>query len=168
MVDLIFNGINGATGDYDLLPQSAQVMAKIARGVPLDSDEKRDISIRRALDQQQVEHFGIKEGADPTDISQSGWGVVFSKNLGSTDLEALKEALDPLLKYRQEQATKTDDRFYRECSGEFGYQPGSSKNDFLNESHFGDPAHMNSAGRQVFTTRFAEDLIKIISTEENH
>ena len=131
MVDLIFNGINGATGDYDLLPQSAQVMAKIARGVPLDTDEKRDISIRRALDQQQVEHFGIKEGADPTDISQSGWGVVFSKNLGSTDLEALKEALDPLLKYRQEQATKTDNRFYRECSGEFGYQPGTSKNDFL-------------------------------------
>jgi hypothetical protein len=131
MAEFIFNGINGATGGYDLPPQSAQVMAKIARGVPLDMDEKKDIAIRRALDHQQVEHFGIREGADPTDISQSGWGVVFSKNLVSADLDALKEALDPLLKHRQEGATKTDERFYRECSGEFGYQSGASKNDFL-------------------------------------
>jgi hypothetical protein len=131
MADFIFNGINGITGDYDLPPQSPEVMAKIARGVPLDMDEKRDISIRRALDQQQVEHFGIREGSDPTDLSQSGWGVVFSQNLVGKELEALKEALDPLLKYRQEVATQNDERLYRECSGEFGYQSGASKNDFL-------------------------------------
>ena len=131
MAEFIFNGINGATGGYDLPPQSAEVMAKIARGVPLDMDEKKDIAIRRALDHQQVEHFGIREGADPTDISQSGWGVVFSRNLVAADLDALKEALDPLLKHRQAGATKTDERFYRECSGELGYQPGASKNDFL-------------------------------------
>jgi hypothetical protein len=131
MADFIFNGINGATGNYDLPPQSPQVMAKIARGVPLNMDEKRDIAIRRALDQQQVEYFGIREGADPTDISQSGWGVVFSQKLVGKQLEALKEALDPLLKHRQEGATQKDERFYRECSGDYGYQSGASKNDFL-------------------------------------
>ena len=131
MVDFIFNGINGATGDYDLPPQSPEVMAKIARGIPLDVDDRRDISIRRALDQQQVEHFGVKEGIDPTDLSQSGWGVIFPRKLEQKQLEALKEALKPLLDHRREQAARGDERYYKECSGELGYQSGSSKNDFL-------------------------------------
>ena len=131
MAEFIFNGINGATGDYDLPPQSPQVMAKIARGIPLDKDDKRDLAIRRSLDQQQVEHFGIKEGADPTDLSQSGWGVIFPQNLEDKQLEALKEALTPLLDHRREQVVQRDERYYKECSGELGYQSGASKNDFL-------------------------------------
>jgi hypothetical protein len=131
MAEFIFNGINGATGEYDLPPQSPQVMAKIARGIPLDVDEKRDIAIRRALDQQQVEHFGIREGADPTDLSQSGWGVIFPQTVAGVQLEALKEALKPLLEHRHKQATQSDERYYKECSAELGYQPGASKNDFL-------------------------------------
>ncbi|MCK5316128.1 MAG: hypothetical protein KAJ53_13430, partial [Anaerolineales bacterium] len=131
MAEFIFNGINGATGDYDLPPQSPKVMAKIARGIPLDKDDRRDIAIRRALDQQQVEHFGIKEGADPTDLSQSGWGVIFPRNLDPKQLDALKEALKPLLDHRQAQAAQGDERYFKECSGELGYQSGTSKNDFL-------------------------------------
>ena len=68
MAEFIFNGINGATGDYDLPPQTPESMARVARGIPLDKDEQRDIAIRRSLDQQQTEHFGIREGADPTDL----------------------------------------------------------------------------------------------------
>ena len=131
MAEFIFNGINGATGDYDLPPQSPEVMAKIARGIPLDKDDRRDIAIRRALDQQQVEYFGIKEGADPKDLSQSGWGVIFPRNLDAMQLAALKEALKPLLDHRQEQAAQGDERYFKECSGELGYQSGTSKNDFL-------------------------------------
>jgi hypothetical protein len=131
MAEFIFNGINGATGDYDLPPQSPEVMAKIARGIPLDKDDRRDISIRRSLDQQQVDHFGIRAGADPTDLTQSGWGVIFSQSLEDQQLDALKEALKPLIDHRREQATKADERYFKECSGDLGYQTGASKNDFL-------------------------------------
>jgi hypothetical protein len=131
MAEFIFNGINGATGDYDLPPQSPQAMAKVARGIPLDKDERRDIAIRRSLDQQQVEHFGIKAGADPTDLSQSGWGIIFPRSLETKQLDALKEALKPLVDHRREQATKENEKYYKECSGEIGYQSGASKNDFL-------------------------------------
>jgi hypothetical protein len=131
MAEFIFNGINGATGDYDLPPQTPESMARVARGIPLDKDEQRDIAIRRSLDQQQTEHFGIREGADPTDLSQSGWGVIFPRSLEVKQLDALKEALKPLLDHRREQATQDNEKYYKECSGEIGYQSGASKNDFL-------------------------------------
>jgi hypothetical protein len=131
MSEFIFNGINGATGDYDLPPQSSAVMAKVARGIPLDNDDRRDIAIRRSLDQQQVEHFGIKEGADPTDLSQSGWGVIFPQSLDAKTLDGLREALKPLLDHRREQAAKINEIYYKECLGELGYHTGQSKNDFL-------------------------------------
>ena len=37
---LVFNGIDGASGDYLLPPMSAQDLSKIARGVPLRACQK--------------------------------------------------------------------------------------------------------------------------------
>ena len=137
---LILNGINGANGEYDLPPQRPQDVARVARGLPLDLAEKQDIQIRRAVDQQSIasfgslqsaEHFGLVEGKDPKDLSQAGWGVIFPSGLEARQLAALKEALQPLLAHRQAQAAATVAHYYKECSGELGYQTGKSKNDFL-------------------------------------
>ncbi len=128
---MIFNGINGATGEYDLPPQSPKDIASVARGVPIDADHQRDIHIRRDLDDASAEHYGLREGLDPTDLAQAGWGVIFPQNLQSNELAALKEALRPLLEYRQEQAAQNQAHFYKECSGDLGYQVNQSKSDFL-------------------------------------
>ena len=102
---LILNGINGASGDYDLPPQRPQDLARVARGLPLEAADKQDIQIRRAVDQQSIasfgslqttEHFGLVEGKDPKDLSQAGWGVIFPASLDARQLVALKEALKPL------------------------------------------------------------------------
>jgi hypothetical protein len=128
---LIFNGINGATGEYDLPPQSARTIASVARGVPVDQAHQLDIAMRRDLDAQQSDHYGLREGLDPTDLSQAGWGVIFPQNLSPKELAGLKEALQPLLEHRQEQAGASQASYYKECAGDFGYRPGQSKSDFL-------------------------------------
>jgi hypothetical protein len=128
---LIFNGINGATGEYDLPPQSARTIASVARGVPIDAAHQQDIAVRRSLDAQLSDHYGLREGLDPTDLSQAGWGVIFPQILPPKELAALKEALKPLLEHRQEQAGAFQAHYYKECLGDFGYRPGQSKSDFL-------------------------------------
>jgi hypothetical protein len=137
---LILNGINGASGEYDLPPQRPQDLARVARGLPLEPADKQDIQIRRAVDQQSIasfgslqstEHFGLVEGKDPKDLSQAGWGVIFPAALEARQLAALKEALKPLLEHRQAQAAAAVSHYYKECSASLGYQAGQSKNDFL-------------------------------------
>lgn len=137
---LFLNGINGASGEYDLPPQRPQDIARIARGQPIETAVQKDIQIRRAVDQQSIAsfgslqstaHFGLVEGKDPKDLSQAGWGVVFPQNLEAKQLAALKEALKPLLDHRQTQAAAQKAHYYKECSGDLGYASGQSKNDFL-------------------------------------
>jgi hypothetical protein len=48
---LIFNGINGATGDYLLPTMTAEQIAAVARGVPLAADIMRDVRWRLSIDQ---------------------------------------------------------------------------------------------------------------------
>jgi hypothetical protein len=48
---LIFNGINGATGEYLLPPMTAEQIAAVARGVPLAADIMRDLRWRLSIDQ---------------------------------------------------------------------------------------------------------------------
>jgi hypothetical protein len=128
---MIFNGVNGASGEYDLPPQRPEDIARIARGIPIEEAHRRDISIRRDLDASMGEHYGLREGLDPKELSQSGWGVIFPQNLAPKELAALKEALKPLLDHRQGQAAAQQPHYYKECSGELGYRPGQSKSDFL-------------------------------------
>jgi hypothetical protein len=122
---LILNGINGASGDYDLPPQRPQDLARVARGQPLDLAEKQDIQIRRAVDQQSIasfgnlqstEHFGLVEGKDPKDLSQAGWGVIFPAALETRQLAAIKEALQPLLEHRQSQAAAAKSHYYKNAA----------------------------------------------------
>jgi hypothetical protein len=63
------------------------------------------------------------EGVDPYDLSSCGWGVIWPPNVDPAVKEALKELLD----WRQEQATRQDERFFRTLD----YRAGESKTDFL-------------------------------------
>jgi len=114
---LYFNGINGATGDYDLPPMTPNDLAAIIAG------EEVDEGLLNELKQRREAHWAVKEGVDPEDLAQSGWGVVMAHNADP----AIKEALSELLTHRQKQAGAR----YHEYLGPNGYRPGEAKNKFL-------------------------------------
>lgn len=74
---------------------------------------------------------GAKEGVDATQLSQAGWGIVFAHDADP----AIKEALEPLLKLRKEQAGP----LFKIYQGGAGYRPGESKSRFLTR-HSADAA----------------------------
>lgn len=124
--ELVFNGVNGATGDYLLPKLSVEDVAKVALGQPLDDEE---LAHRRALQarkrQENAEHLAVKEGIDAEKLDQAGWGVVFAREDERTD--EILEALQPLLELRQGQAGER----YRVFAGDDGYKKGEFKRRFL-------------------------------------
>jgi len=122
---LIFNGIDGASGRY-LLPEMtpAQVSA-LAQGQSIEPDLLQDLEIRADLVKNK--HAGVE--ADPRDLAQTGWGVIFAHDADP----AIIEALDPLIRLRQEQASER----FKVYSGADGHRPGESKGDFLERYEMG-------------------------------
>jgi hypothetical protein len=57
---LIFNGINGATGTYLLPPLSTQDLSNIAKGDVLDKNHLRDLQLRHRQSSQTTR--GVKAG----------------------------------------------------------------------------------------------------------
>src|SRR5262245_3607910 len=114
-----FNGLNCSTGEYLIPPLPAARVADLARGEQIPPDQLLELKWRL---QQNQAHFGVKEGIDPTDLAQAGWGVIFPPAADP----ALRDALRELLEHRKAQATQVKDR-YRE----YTFQRGESKNMFL-------------------------------------
>lgn len=135
--NLTFNGINGATGGYLLPEMSAEEISRIAQGEAFDPEHLAELKHR--FRSAGLVHLGVKEGVDPKDLSQSGWGVIFAHG-DSQQIAAWKEALKPLLDLRREQAGD----LYKEYVGTDAYRPGESKNKFLGRHGMGpgpaDPA----------------------------
>lgn len=122
---LVFNGINGTSGEYLLPPLTPQQITRLARGESIDPEHLKELK-RRHLQRTQ-KSLGLKHGVDPKDLSQAGWGAIFAHNADPAVREALKELLD----YRREQATKVKAGRYREFRGDEGYQPNETKLEFL-------------------------------------
>jgi hypothetical protein len=118
---LVFNGVDATSGDYLLPPMPAATVSLAARGEVVDPEHLRELRERHWAASEAF--LGVKEGVDPTDLAQSGWGVVFAPD---TD-PAVREALTPLLEHRRAQAGP----YFREFSGADAYRPGESKQDFL-------------------------------------
>ncbi len=73
--------------------------------------------------------MAVKGGIDPTDLADSGWGVIFPECVDP----AIKEALRNLMAHRRQQATRKSKNCYRELS----YLPGESKHHFLGRYRIG-------------------------------
>lgn len=121
---LYFNGINGASGDYETMPLPLEKLAQIAKGEKLDEQDILELQQKHA--QKTEGHWAVKEGVDPKDLSQTGWGVIFAF-ADKDKTPAVREALSELLKHRQAQAGQ----YYKEYIGPAAYRPSESKNDFL-------------------------------------
>lgn len=110
---LVFNGIDGATGEYlqpPLTPEELVALLDPAAG-DLTAPRTRRVA------------FGI----DPRELAESGWGVVFSRD---ADPEVLK-ALEPLLAHRKARAGRERPERFRVYAGDDGYRPGESSSAFM-------------------------------------
>jgi hypothetical protein len=120
---LYFNGINGASGDYELPPMTSHQLAQVIKGEEIDEGFLNELKQRRQA------HWGVKEGVDPTRVESSGWGILMAHNADP----AIKEALSELLQHRQKQAGEK----YREYLGPDGYRPDETKNKWLGRHGMG-------------------------------
>jgi hypothetical protein len=125
---LVFNGIDGATGGYLLPNLTPQDVGKLARGEKLDPQHVKELKWWH--DRVSMSHLGPKEGVDPKNLAETGWGLIVAF---SDDDQVVKrtaatlEALSPLLNLRRNQA---GDR-YREYTGSKAYRPEETKSAFL-------------------------------------
>jgi DNA/RNA endonuclease G (NUC1)/V8-like Glu-specific endopeptidase len=117
---LCFNGINGATGNYLLPPMSADAIAAIAMGEPLDPRLKKDLAFW--AERASTKTFGLAAGIDAGNVAETGWGIIFRFDCDP----AIRDALAPLLNLRKEQASKSRAGRYKEFTGTLGYRPGEN------------------------------------------
>jgi hypothetical protein len=129
--ELFLNGVDADTGGYLTEGMTTEMIARVARGQTLDPNDLKDIKLRKSLDQSRTGHYGVTEGIDPAKLEEAGWSVIFPADLPQKSLDAIKEALKPLLDLRKSQAASVNEIFYKEVSGVDGYKNGESKNDFL-------------------------------------
>ncbi|MFZ5920222.1 MAG: C25 family cysteine peptidase [Chloroflexota bacterium] len=130
--ELIFNGINAATGEPLLPPMQAGQLSSIIRGETQDPQALQEL--KWYYERSTQGHYGVKEGADPKDLSTTGWGVIFAHDADP----AVVEALRPLLDWRKEQAARSKEHYYKEYIGPAAYRPGENKRGFL-ERHGSGP-----------------------------
>jgi hypothetical protein len=128
---LVFNGINGSTGEYALPPTPVEVIARVARGETFDKQVLSELQRRRQRDSEA--RFAVKEGVDPKNLDETGWGVIFA--FGAEP--AIYEALTPLFTLRKAQANAKREGLYREFRDADAYRPGESKLNFLNRHGVG-------------------------------
>ena len=122
--ELVFNGIDGATGDYLLPPMTAQEVSKIVQGETPDEAHLREL--KGWYKRVTQAHLGPKEGVDPKNLADSGWGIIFAFK-DQDEVPAVKEALGELLEHRKGKAGER----YHEYTGPDAYRPDESKSAFL-------------------------------------
>lgn len=71
--------------------------------------------------------MGVVPWIDPRNINKTGWGLIFPTSMPSTQVDAIKEAIAPLLIQRERQAGK----LFRIYEGKDGYRPGDKPATFL-------------------------------------
>lgn len=127
---LIFNGIDAASGRYLLPPMEPRQIGKLARGEKLDPQHQRELKWWH--DRVSRSHLGPKEGVDPKKLADSGWGILFAFS-DRDKTPAILDALRPLLDLRRQQAGER----YHEYIGEKGFRPDESKSQFLSRHKVG-------------------------------
>jgi hypothetical protein len=125
--DIIANGINGATGDYLLPPQTEQEAAERAASQP---EEEQAGVLKRLAKQASDPHLGALFDIDLTDPKDAGWAIVFH----TAEDAAVKAAMQPLITHRQKQIG--NDRIVKELE----YRDGETVQQWLarHGMNFGD------------------------------
>lgn len=130
-----FNGINGATGAYDLPRMRATDLARFIQG---EASPENLNELRHRNEARGMAYLGVGEGVDPRRLDQTGWGLILAHDADP----AIKEALSPLLHLRESQAGAR----FKVYAGPGGHRPDESKTNFLARYKVGpgpvDPARV--------------------------
>lgn len=127
-----FNGINAVTGDYGLTLSAEELVQRVLPRNDKDALRRQQDEYNTAAKEGKKETVrGVREGVDGTKLDQAGWGLLFA--LGDPRIDAIQEALAPLLALRKAQAGLN----YRVFTGPNAYRPGESKSDFLRRFNIG-------------------------------
>ena len=135
--EFVFNGINGATGEYLEPPKTAHQVVTMAladpafqvnlRGQDPTARHLKELKSRNLM--KDSESFGPRFGVDPNKLEEAGWAVVFPRGVDPLIVDALR----PLLNRRKDQAGS----LYKEFAGDKAYMKGDSKDDFLRRQGMG-------------------------------
>lgn len=127
-----FNGVDGVTGGYLSPCLTPHELVQRAFGGRFERrpDEQVEASLRNKL--RFFHHlgtearFGPREGVDPTDLAQTGWGVIFAQR-DRAESEAVRGALGELLALRKRQCGER----YHEYLGAQAYREGERADQLL-------------------------------------
>jgi Peptidase family C25 len=92
---IYMNGINGMNGQYLIPPMDSSELARFIKNEPVDSSITG--WLKRMWRTMSQPHLGLPFDVEPTDIKQTGWGIVFHVD----EEDAVKEALGPLVEHRR-------------------------------------------------------------------
>lgn len=124
---LYFNGIDAGTGGYLFPPMPAAELSAVIQDQPQETESARRKS--------SGSHYGVQAGIDASKLEEAGWGIIFAEvdpdSEEGREQEAIFLALAPLLALRKAQATKLDERRYKEYRGPLGYRPGMSQTEYF-------------------------------------
>ncbi|WP_437302819.1 C25 family cysteine peptidase [Sorangium sp. So ce388] len=113
---LHFNGLNGTTGRYLVEPMTAaEIVERVGGGAPPGN-------LAELRHKVQLVSYPVQPGNDPARLDQAGWAVIFAADAS----HAVRDALEPLLALRREQAGAR----FKVFEGKRGYQKGDTKETF--------------------------------------
>ncbi len=128
---LFANGVDATTGGHLLAPMTVAELARRATTGSPDRAGATELAARHLRATERI--YAPKQGVDPADLAQTGWGIVFAQD---TDPRVVA-ALTPLLERRHAQAGAVVEGRYREFAGGNGYRRGESKQEFLRRHRAG-------------------------------
>jgi hypothetical protein len=115
---IVLNGMNALTGEYLVAPMSLAEAAARARGTPPSAEQAG--WLRKLVQRLAGRFFGLPMDVDPTDLSQTGWAVVFTPDTP----DAVRKALQPLIDLRARQVPPDRHKVLE-------YKPGESREAWL-------------------------------------
>lgn len=124
---MVFNGVDGASGDYLLPPLPSDQISAIAQGEMPDPVHLAELKSWWERVNPAQPHFAPMAGLDPLNLAETGWGVIFAQDADP----AVRQALAPLLDHRRAQAGADKAHYYKEFAGPLGYRAGETKQQFL-------------------------------------
>ena len=112
---LVFNGIDGKSGQYSLAPLTLGEFAAAVASTPALNDDVLE-EFRETAIQCKEHSYIAMYGVDTDDLAQTGWAVIFPEAEADSEAagrrEAIRAALTPLLDRRKGQANSR----YREIN----------------------------------------------------
>lgn len=117
---VVANGLDGATGRYLLPPLTREQLGRVATQIDPDGELRQlllDWSEGKAV--RDPFRAPSSDVQDPTDLAETGWGVIFAEGTPSS----VRRALEPLLTMRESRA--------KELYFDLNHQNGDSHQQFM-------------------------------------